>query len=476
MEEKSDISLIINRSSIAPQSLDIETDVSNYYSQYMDTLGITNLSWYIFILISLLQWIWGSESCFISINMDFLGQKDNISNKSISICICILYSMMGVGAALVGILCKYMGRIYTLNLTLFIYVVITFCCSVFFSPLKFYPIFFLRCISNIAIGIFNIAGLNLMTEFLPTKNRSLIIMINQGFYNIGNLFTIILDNSMLNLNEFNSKNWKYINFITIIPGVISLIIICLYGSESPLYLLNKNNKERGFIVIEFMSGKILSDNEKIRIMESIQRNKNYKLKSQYSELFTTDYRFLTITTLLICSICYLNLIGITYLIPKTLIDYKDKIYNISYNTQILIYGIIQIPNGIIGGLMTESTLFGRKKTILVSGFGCVIFYILSIILIKYIAIFTGMIMLFNSICYGCSFMYVTEIFPTNLRDLAQSFIQMFSFFLGSWSPFLVGILNHYFCYCALGITNIVIMFLAILLPVDTLLRPLDEDF
>ena len=61
MEEKSDISIIINRSSIAQPSLDIETDVSNYYSQYMDTLGITNLSWYIFILISLLQWIWGSE-------------------------------------------------------------------------------------------------------------------------------------------------------------------------------------------------------------------------------------------------------------------------------------------------------------------------------------------------------------------------------------------------------------------------------
>ena len=52
MEEKSDISIIINRSSIAQPSLDVETDVSNYYSQYMDTLGITNLSWYIFILIS----------------------------------------------------------------------------------------------------------------------------------------------------------------------------------------------------------------------------------------------------------------------------------------------------------------------------------------------------------------------------------------------------------------------------------------
>ena len=476
MEEKSGDDISFNKSIYAPHTLEVESETTNYYSQYMDTLGFTKLSWYIFILISLLQWIWGSESCFISINMDFLGQKDKISKEAISICICILYSMMGIGAALVGSLCKSLGRIYTINLTLFIYVFITLSCSIFFSPLKFYPIFFLRCISNISIGIFNIAGLNLITEFLPTQNRSLILMINQGFYNVGNLFTIILDNSMLNLKEFNSSSWKLINFIIVIPGVISLIIICFWGSESPLYLLNKNNQERGFIVIEYMSRKILTDSEKFRIINAIKRNKNFKLKSEYSELFTSDYKSLTITTLLICSICYLNLIGITYLIPKTLIEYKDKIYNISYNIQILIYGIIQLPNGIIGGIMTESPLFGRKYTLIISGLACVIFYFLIIIMIKYIAIFTGMIMLFNSISYGCSFMYVTEIFPTNLRDLAQSFIQMFSFFLGSWSPFLVGILNYYFCFYFLGFTNIILMILSFLLPIETLLRPLDEEF
>ena len=86
---------------------------------------------------------------------------------------------------------------------------------------------------------------------------------------------------MLYLNDFNSRNWIYINLITIIPGVISLIVFCLSGSESPLYLLN--NIERGFIVIEFMVGRILTDNEKIKKMDSIQRNKYYKLKSEYSE-------------------------------------------------------------------------------------------------------------------------------------------------------------------------------------------------
>ena len=475
MEEKKVKNENILDNSELKNSLMIEHKSSNYYSDFMEKLGFTNLSFYVFTLASFLQWIWGSETCFISINMDFLGQNNGISKFNISLCICILYSMMGIGASLVGILCKNFGRIVTLNLTLLIYVFSTVFCSIFFSPLKFYPIFFLRCFGNISIGIFNIVVLNLMSEFLPVKNRSLVLMINSGFYNVGNLFTILLDNYMLDLNWFNSKNWKIINLITVIPGIISLIIIFFWGSESPLYLLNKNNINQGFIVIEYMSKRILSDEEKIKILDSIKIKKQYKLKSEYKELFQNEYKFLTISTLLICSICFLNMIGITYLIPKTLIDYKKEIYNISYNIQILIYGIIQLPNGIIGGFMTESKLFGRKNTILVSALGCFFFYFLSVIYIKYVAIYAGMIMLFNSICYGCSFMYVTEVFPTNLRDLAQSFIQMFSFLLGSFSPLLVGAFNHNFNYVFLGFSNLVIVFLAFYLPVDTFLRPLDED-
>ena len=259
------------------QSFQIENSNSKFYSEYMEKLGITKLGWFMFILASLCQWIWGSETCFISINLDFLGKNNGISQKIISLCICILYSMMGVGAAFVGFLCKSLGRVHTLNLTLFIYVIATICCSIFFSPLKFYPIFIISCFSNIAIGIFNIVVLNLMSEFLPIKNRSLIIMINSGFYNVGNLFTILLDNYMQDLNNFNSKNWKIINFTTTVPGIISIIIIFLWGTESPLYLLNKNNLQQGFTVIEYMSGNFLTDEDKLKIIDSIKSKKQYKL-------------------------------------------------------------------------------------------------------------------------------------------------------------------------------------------------------
>ena len=452
----------------------IENDERNYYANFMEKIGFTRIVWIQFTLASLLQWIWGSETCFISINMDFLGKNKGIKQSIISVSICLLYSMMGIGAAFVGILCKYLGRIYTLNLSIIIYVLVTIFCS-FIPRLHFYTILFLRCISNINIGIMNIVALNLLCEFLPIKYRSLILMINSGFYNFGNLFTILLNNYMLDMESFNSYFWKVINIITIIPGILSLIIIVFWGSESPLYLLNKNNTKKGFILIEYMMNRLLTDNEKEKLMYSIKCKKNYKLSSSYSELFMKDYIFLTIGSLVICSICYLNMIGITYLIPKTLKDLGDKIYSISYYYEILIYGIIQLPNGFIGGFMTESKLFGRKATIWISASFCAIFYFMSIINMKYVAIYAGIIMLFNSISYGVAFIYISEIFPTNLRDNAQSFIQCFSFFLGSWSPFVIDYFSFNFSYGFFGVSNIIIVIIGFMLPIETHMRPLDED-
>src|SRR5574344_1459366 len=143
----------------------------NYYAEFMERIGFTKTAWIIFTLASLLQFIWGEETCFISINIDFLGKSQNFSSVTISVFICVLYSMMGVGSALIGVLTKNFGRIITLNVTIVTYIVATFSCSVL--PNNFYIIFILRCINNIAIGVFNIVVLNLMSEFFPTRNRSL---------------------------------------------------------------------------------------------------------------------------------------------------------------------------------------------------------------------------------------------------------------------------------------------------------------
>ena len=471
------LELPLHNNEVVPQSVNELSQKKKIkdYSYYMDQIGFTSMAWIIFTLASFLQFIWGQEACFISINIDFLGKSQKINQQTISLCVCLLYSMMGIGSALVGILTKNFGRIITLHVTILIHLIATVLCSSFMFGLNFYVVLVFRCINNIAIGIFNIVVLNLMSEFFPTKNRCLVLMINSGFYNLGNLYTILINNALLDLDKFNSLHWRIVNYITLIPGIFSMFILTCWGSESPLYLLNKNRQTEGFAVLENMSQRRFTDEEKAEIITSISSKKNYKLKSNYSELFISEYIILTISSLIICSICYLNMIGISYLIPKTLQSLKKEIYNVSYNTQIFIYGVIQLPNGFIGGFMTENKFFGRKKTIWFSALMCALFYFISAFWMKYVAIYAGMIMLFNSICFGCGFIYVTEVFPTNLRDQAQSFIQCFSFLLGSWSPYVVDAFTFKSSYIFFGVTNLVCIIVTFILPVDTLLRPLDED-
>ena len=146
---------IINASQQGDHTLEFlnkENEI-NYFSNYLDSFGFTKMAATIFILSALLQWIWGSETCFISINLEHLGQNQDVPQALLLICICLLYSMVGVGSALIGHLVFVMGRIYTIDVTMLIYILVTIVCS-FVNRLNFYIVFFLRCIGNISIGIF----------------------------------------------------------------------------------------------------------------------------------------------------------------------------------------------------------------------------------------------------------------------------------------------------------------------------------
>jgi MFS family permease len=233
------------------------------------------------------------------------------------------------------------------------------------------------------------------------------------------------------------------------------------------------------LLAEMAEGSTVEINQelKMELKSEITRKKNFQLKSDYKELFYPEYRTLTVLCLLINAICYLNMIGISYLVPKTIQLLKET-QIMSENTQLIIFALIQIPNGPAGGVMTESKLFGRKRTIIVSSILCLIFYACIYFNNINLCYYAGVIMLFNSIAFGCAFVYVSEVFPTNIRDIAQSFIQFLSFLLGSWSPYFIDYIaetniltnNLYF-----GASCLICALIAVILPLDTLNRPLDDD-
>jgi len=326
-----------------------------------------------------------------------------------------------------------------------------------------------------------------MTEFLPIKNRSMILMINSGFYNFGNLFIILLNYYYINHGDkfLISSEWRIVNFITSLPGLLAFSIILIFQKESPLYLLNSDRDNYAFNILEQIGG-ALDDKQRQQIKEDITKKKNYRLNSNYSELFLAEFRWLTGSCLIMCSLFYFNMIGISYLVTRSIDILGDtNTYRLSYYSQLVIYAFLQLPNGFIGGWMTESPFIGRKKTILICSIFCGMFYFISFVHPIYICFYAGPIMLFNSIAFGCGYIYITEAFPTNLRDHAQSLIQFFAFLFGSWSPYIVDFFSRFNNYnnsssilinfLVFGLSCFLCALVGFLLPIETFHRPLDED-
>jgi len=142
--------------------------------------------------------------------------------------------------------------------------------------------------------------------------------------------------------------------------------------------------------------------------------------------------------------------------------------------QLFIYSIIQLPNGWIGGLMTESKYIGRKKTIWISSLICGLIYVVIHFVPYYMCIYAGIIMLFNSIGFGSALIYVSEIYPTNLRDQAQSLIQCISYLIGSFSPFIIDYFFNW-SFILLGITCFFCILVTIFVGEETNMRPLDAE-
>jgi len=293
------------------------------YSQFIEKIGITKKANQVYFLANFLQFIWGMEACFIAINIERLASNRGLSINTKAVLISILYAMLGFGSALMGHLTKLIGRIKLIVFSSISYCIFVLLCSFPFLE-NFYVIFGFRCIANISLGIFNVSIINLLTEYLPIKRRSYVLMMNSGMYNVGNIFLIIVNNIFLaDMNKnFDINSWRIINLLCVIPGLLSLILSIFYVEESPIYLINnqnnnEKNSEKAFKILKEMCDANKTDfNE--RIFKSIEENarslESFKLKSTYSELFYSNYARLTICNIFICTICYMNMVGISYVL------------------------------------------------------------------------------------------------------------------------------------------------------------------
>jgi MFS transporter, putative metabolite:H+ symporter len=444
--------------------------ISSGMSSVIDRIGMCSKSWFIFNVASVLQAIWGVEATFIAIYLPNVAIQFSIGNQVQAFCISLVYASMGIGSYLVGPLSQKFRRSRLMEYSCLLYFICISCNSLIN---EYYIIIVLRCLANCSVGIFNILAINILCEYLPSGSRCYILMADSGFFNIGTIFVIIIKSCFKSDDLYS---FKIANFICCIPGLLTFLLMYFKLEESPLYLLSKGQDALAFKLLEEMAhSKGLQLEEEERSMIKIQIAQNQKTGT-YSELFSNQYMKLTVLCLLVNLLGYLNLIALSYLIQKTFrLVNESKIA--SENILFVIYSVIQLPNGPVGGWMTESKYLKRKNTMVISQAICTIFYIISFFVVKWVSLFSGIIMFFNSICFGCSLIYVSEVYPTYLRDHAQSFIQSIVFLSGSFVPYLIEILagkdSIMYNYIWLGASCVIGSIFSFLLPIETYQMPLD---
>lgn len=449
-------------------------EIKNYFTIIMDRIGVNFITVLVFMYCNLLNSIWGAEATFLSINLQNLAKNQQIDEEFFSVLLCLIYMVICIGSLLVGFVPKLIGRKLTLLLSIILYISCTIVGSIWDD---FYLVYTFRCMGNVSIGIFSSLSVNILAEYLPTKNRCFYLMITSGCYNIGAFYCTVIN--FVIQTDYPMEDFKYVNLLLLIPCIVCLLLH-FFVEESPIMLFSEGKDKRAFVLLSRLclrSGLNFTEEDKRILILERESNQVFTINSSFIELFSNKFRKLTIICLIICVVSYLNMIASTYLAPVALEKLAGRTIEMSSESQLLIFGLVQCPNGIFGAYMSESKLFARKRTMWVSAIICSFFYFLIVLFPYLFCVEIGFVLFFNSVGFGVIYIYIAEAFPTKLRDQAQSFLQTIGYIVGSWAPYFIFSFQDHIetNFIVFGCTYILCFIATFFLPFETKDRPLDFD-
>lgn len=474
-----------------PNLDDLELDNTKTEIPLIDQLitnkGYHNTQYKILILIGLICFADGIHMTLLnSLYIPFQKYYD-FNDFQMSIINSTLFIAVGLGSILSG--SKYFTRIKAIKnsmLTIFI-------CNLIFVLIPHYLVFCLvRLFIGFSIGLMMPMSSNLLCEYLPIKNRSF-FMISIGFcISLG----IIYMNIVMLIVMPNLEKEKLLTtfFYLSLPIGLSYLAVQSFIEDSPRNLIVNNEEEEGIRILENLLETRLSDEQKSIIINQVKNSSsNSKIEGKLRDMFNVDYSKITIIlTILMIANSYI-VYGGTFALSLTLKHLQSTTANVdagsssatTVNTfngtklifdQLIIYSF-GIPGHFLAGFMTEIKHFGRIKTTLIGFIFIGFFCFLGFFNLENFSLFFGLAGFFTSLSFCGITSYSSEIYPTKLRDLAIGYLFMVTRLCGFLSQFIaIFLTNIHFLgqYIATVIVCIISSWACLMLPYDTIGRPLDK--
>jgi MFS family permease len=404
----------------------------------IDSIGYNKYTIIIIILASLLNFIWGMELQYISLTLYKFALHEGVSHTSYSLMSTFINLDICLGMLLIGMASVFFERKIRLWFSSLMYLL---GCLLCYFMTDFNCIFYARLIGDFFVGFISI-GIVMLAEILPSKLKNFIMNLCVGFYGFGGLLIIIL-NYYIHSDEY-LEDFRLMNlYISVLP-LLSLIVLFFY-IDSPIYSLSKGRSEEAFKMLIKM-GKCHDENFTLssadREMIIKQYNQTKGDEGDLKSLFSKENFSLTLKSIYINTTYNINFAACFFLLLQTFKEYP-QILDLTEDGQYLVFSLVILPCGVIGGIMSEMKNLKLKSTMLIC---CIITTVCLTLIIFLPHLFTfliSIVFLFSNIQSTVQYIYIAEKYHVKSRDLAQSFIQGLSNFLGCFGPALISLLSGY---------------------------------
>ena len=376
----------------------------------------------------------------------------------------------------IGFLTNLVGRMLILKFSL----IFTFLCNLSISLFCEYKIIVIvEFINGFFAGIFEITSFNVACEFIPVRFRGWILLTIWNGYNVGVLFpNLIMFKTMPEHDPSGLPKTLYLCSLVIL---FCTIFGCVFYTDSPRNYIINGKHEKAIDILKKMkkNDEFFTEEIKIEIYNSVPPKtiSDFSI-SNYKEVF--EHGMFT-TGLLLLFICFNGtMINDGFQLVLNLILEKVKQSDKTAHTRTIlmeniIINSIALPSNLIIGAFTEFKILGRKNTQSIG------FFIMGLVMIPVIinpnvaSTFFIFFMFFTCITNMVN-VYVSEVYPTKIRDWALGMIQG-SGYLGSFIAQYLFVylndLNVYYCPILFFITCTLNGICCSLLKVEPMGKPLD---
>ena len=377
---------------------------------------------------------------------------------------------------LIGFLTNLLGRMFVLKFSL----IFTFFCNLSISLFCEYKVIVIvEFINGFFAGIFEITSFNVACEFIPVRFRGWILLTIWNGYNVGVLFPNLI--MLRTMPEHDPSGLPKTLYLCSLVILLCTIFSCVFYTDSPRNYIINGKYDDAINILKRMkkNDEFFTEETKREIYNSVPPKtiSDFSL-SNYKEVFKHG---MFTTGVLLLFICFNGtMINDGFQLVLNLILEKVKQSDKSAHTRTIlmeniIINSIALPSNLIVGAFTEFKILGRKYTQSVGFFIMGTVMIPVIINPNFASTFFIFFMFFTCITNMVN-VYVSEVYPTKIRDWALGMIQG-SGYLGSFIAQYLFVylndLNVYYCPILFFVICTLNGFLCSCLKVEPMGKPLD---